>query len=66
MDAATELRQRVAAEVKRRRENGETLIEIGKSVGAHWNTVWHWEQGKKIGIKAISLLSIQPTDQKAA
>lgn len=62
-----ELRQRVIDEIKQRQENGETLIQIGKSVGAHWNTVWHWGRGKKIGMKALGLLkSSTPTEQQAA
>jgi len=63
-----ELRQRVIDEIKRRQDAGETLTQIAASVGAHWNTAWHWGRGKKIGTKALTLLLLKsaPVEHQAA
>lgn len=63
---ADELRRRVVEEVKRRKSNGETYGAIGRDLGVDGSMVWHWERGKKIGLKALALLNTAPEVQQAA
>jgi transcriptional regulator with XRE-family HTH domain len=69
MELQDELRQQVSMEIKRRRATGETFVQIAKSVGVSSSSVWHWERGKKFGMKALTLLARQaqvPNDHQTA